>query len=534
MSLQAIYEQGEDVYVSLPHELRYPDHKRKDVILDEPTDLLTQGEIELYPITEESVESTAIPSCIGRETKPPENDKIVKDHVQLKKEMTTLGVRTAIEVQVDQEAVVTSEIHKQLTHSSSSGTENSKNTGESAVASLVKERPRDVEVEPEQATKEAICTDDSTMTSPSLDRALSVGKKNVVIDLLEAMEVVTPNIEGKILLEKLEKLTGINLENLEKQSVILERVKKLKNRLKSFHEKAAMKKQTSIKKMEELANRDHYAPVFGDEKTLIQLELLFQAMRNVLQADRDMRTGKGLMDNKEENTGPLENPLTNDSSSVHPCNGCEYKEKSENDSTEVTENEVKDEPRKWKEKTSHKAKPPDDPPPPHIKDSANLEAKNQAKNITDSKDSEGQNRNALVSNHEADKNMSISWLSIPYIYAWRDAENSTLKPENSSLSSDSIIETEVADTPDPQFNDKEDISFIAQAWYVSLGWIFHSESKIDNQEKDSEVYAQHKQENSSVSKGGCDETQSSKWYWYPVTGVYRLYSWVLSASKVNA
>ncbi|KAK4327351.1 hypothetical protein Pmani_002179 [Petrolisthes manimaculis] len=541
ISLQAVYEQGKDVYVSLPHKLRYPDQKLKDAIPDEPTEQQpVQGEIELYPLSEKALKCNALPSTINRETKAcGREDEGIKDSMQLDKEMTTVDVRNISEVQADHETVVTSELHKHITQNNSE-TKNSKKPEESTITFLGKEKSRDEDIETKQSSKsQQTDTEELNKISSSHDRALSVGKKNVVIDLLEAMEVVTPSVEGNILLKKLEKLTGISLEDLEKQSVIIERIKKLKNKLKSFHEKATMKKQTSIRKMQELSNRDHYGPLLGDEKTLIQLELFLLAMRDVIQADRDMRTGKGLMNNNEEgNNVVTENPLTNNLSCVSPCNGCEHEEKCESNSTE---NEVNDKQKRRKGKTSHKPKPPDDPPPPpppsspNMGSSTNYEANNQSDNKRESGDREDQDGNNTMSNHESGKSIS-SWLGLPYIFTWRDTENKNSNPEPSSLSGDPSVIIDATDKPDLQLNEQEANSFIAQAWYVvGLGWIFHTENKTDIQDEDSvEIFAHHKQENSYVSKSDCDETQSSKWYWYPVTGVSRLYSWVFSASKVNA
>ncbi|XP_076030128.1 uncharacterized protein LOC143018551 [Oratosquilla oratoria] len=90
--------------------------------------------------------------------------------------------------------------------------------------------------------------------------------KEVIVNILEAMEVVSPELEKTVIAQKIEEL---------KAKALL------------FKEKAILKKQRSLESMAALQRkrRNHYELSQFDEKTNGILETLFQAMREVLEAD---------------------------------------------------------------------------------------------------------------------------------------------------------------------------------------------------------------------------------------------------------
>ena len=130
--------------------------------------------------------------------------------------------------------------------------------------------------------------------------------KKIVIDLLEAMEIVAPDLEKKtVFTKKLKELTLSGIENLEKNTRLMEKLEKLKLKILKFKEEANKKKKDVIEEIsEKRSRRTHYDHSLHDDAALILIQNLFEAMSEILEEDKNIRTGKGytIRDKSRENS----------------------------------------------------------------------------------------------------------------------------------------------------------------------------------------------------------------------------------------
>lgn len=389
-------------------------------------------------------------------------------------------------------------------------------------------------------------TSEETMSDMSLH--VNVGGKEVHVDLLEAMEVVAPDLEKKtLLLRKIEELNEKIQSDNEKKGIILQQLWKLRHKLKSFREQANLRREHSRQHMEELATRDHYRHMNIDEKTLTQLEMLFEAMRYVLQADKDMRTGKMLL---EESSKTHSTKVSGESAteSSDPNNlfdifsvlthvrkdgkGQSSDKDSESPDTANSETSKKSK----RKRVSQEPQIRKDPPPPDSAgetwpDGETSEGADDTNNESGNFTNELGNVVNTVNNVHGETEDGKSWfagLSVPYISAlWeggRKQDNDTVKnvitgkTENKTSSSDA-----------------QNNNLFAQVMYIAnLGG--DSFSERDEAEVKSEESARSVQ-SSCEGRDGAEESECHdqvRWYWYPLSGAYRLYAWVFSASGVSA
>ncbi|KAG0717490.1 StAR-related lipid transfer protein 7, mitochondrial [Chionoecetes opilio] len=394
LHLQSSHEKGDDVYVSLPAVLRYPRRGREDLEtlpdLDVPSDeevqVLVEGS-EAIAVKEESIDILSEEQVSG-ETQD-EHSKVI-----------SLPVTSAT---VEGSG---GEIPSQKTHMQEEPSSTNILLEDDEIVSHVEDSPGSVE--------ESISLSADPVKDTTSDKSLHVymGGKNISVDLLEAMEVVAPDREKKsLLLRKIEDLNEM-LEDDTKQSIILQKLRKLKHKLKSFQAEAVMKRERSMRHMEELSERDHYHHMSMDAKTLRQLELLFEAMKYVLQADRDMRTGKTLLE---------EHPATH------------HKAQNEEGRSKTSKN---------KNKANQESQPPKDPPPPASAGGQWREGET-SEEADDISSEESNYANELGSIAESVRNVnngvneSRSWyagVSVPYISAWWEAgARQGMVPQNTTL-----------------------------------------------------------------------------------------------------
>lgn len=119
--------------------------------------------------------------------------------------------------------------------------------------------------------------------------------KKVVIDLLEAIEVVSPEYDEKsILTQKIEQLVDkLEITNSKKHKLV-KKLQALSVRTKLFMERAAEKKQESFKIMNEFERKHYYDNLASDEPNILHFLGLLLAINEILKVDKDMRTGKDL------------------------------------------------------------------------------------------------------------------------------------------------------------------------------------------------------------------------------------------------
>lgn len=399
-------------------------------------------------------------------------------------------------------------------------------------------------------------------TLPSQDTTLHVhlGNKNIEVDLLEAMEVVAPDLERKtLLLRKIEKFKTSTI-NSEKQNMVREKLRRLKNKIKSFQEHASQKKKSSLRKMEELAKRGHYDHSFVDEKTLKHLEMLFQAMNDVLQADKDFRTGKSFLnvfvDHCEKDFPDVdkEKPTSENSSesspfsqqfdnSEHIKNDGKYSA-SPNNEQELQMTASRKEPKQ--NETDKDSKPPDDSPPPASGRLSPETPESLAKGIDNEKTTNSEIEAYSCMEYDSDireNDSSIfsqwsSWIFVQYISTLWDSSNvySSVRSVNMD-NKDGLIPND-QENGHNLHNESSSKPFIAQIWYIiGLHWIFCAEAElIDKNHVQQERELHVKDSENTVGKIVCDNDSntSSNWYWYPINGLYHAYAWAFSAPKENA
>ncbi|KAB7495938.1 StAR-related lipid transfer protein 7, mitochondrial [Armadillidium nasatum] len=128
-----------------------------------------------------------------------------------------------------------------------------------------------------------------------INEKFSLRFKKVVIDLLEAIEVVSPEYEEKtILTQKIEQLVDkLGITNSRKHKLV-KKLQALSVRTKLFVERAAEKKQESFKIMNEFERKHYYDNLASDEPNILQFVGLLLAINEILKVDKDMRTGKDL------------------------------------------------------------------------------------------------------------------------------------------------------------------------------------------------------------------------------------------------
>lgn len=566
LSLQAVHEKGMDVYISLPKELRYPTRKIEELTLGrsvEPVSPVSK-ELEVADSATEDSQFRTNDNVLEGELLHIQKNTIVENDVkedQVSHVMSLFEVGNANEFSFDSPSNKYSEKNlseaQEVSCSEDSDIPVDKSSEVLPIMSI-REGKENHGVEGDgppirNIASSKIENDSGDLTQDDLsssDRLLHVqlGSRNVEVDLLEGMEVVAPDLEKKtLLLKKIEKIKA-NAQGAKHGSGI----KKLICKVKSFQEHALQKREQSIRKMEELSRKSHYDHSGIDEKTLMQLKLLFQAMRDVLQADKDIRTGKSLR-NVHENYHKKDHPDTNaenltsetysDSSASEQADKSRHAEDDRKDSVSpLSEQNLQLNTNKTNKTLNGNAKdsqPPDGPPPCDsggLPFSVTMTASSEKTNITNSSEVEAYSNTQLdhsVSEKEKGvMNWYSSWLYVPSISGWWGSDNvqSSIKYENS-------IDPDRHSTKELCNDESSSESFIAQVWYVvGLGWIFHSETKLNVDQVNQESKLQVKADESPVSKNDCDKDtdRNSKWYWYPITGLSRVYTWAFGTSKENA
>ncbi|KAG7162226.1 StAR-related lipid transfer protein 7-like [Homarus americanus] len=573
LTLQAVHEKGDDVYVSLPKELRHPKPKREPILErpSEPTATISK-ELELSVSSTEDTELKVDDSELKCELLSNQENLVVgKDlDIQTDKDLSLKAVTQildSVKVQDITEDSSSTKYHKEDLF------ESLKTTQSNHKSEIHVEEPSKMSLQVIITSEEAVEKDIPAvresdtfmknndkigkMPSSTSDRVLHVhlGNKNVAVDLLEGMEVVAPDLESEsLLLKKIEKIKADTCSDFGNHNLVMTKVKDIKNMIKLFQEHALKKKEKSMKKMEELAHRDHYHHSGADEKTLKHLEMLFQAMRDVLRADKDLRTGKGLMGVYAEHE-EKDLPDTDKQNSASTESSKSYTHSQDLDNSRHPETRGKDSATPNGEKdlqlTSDKgeqkqsgnkdSQPPDQPPPPPhdsggLSSSGTLELPPEGVGTTTNADiaaySNQRNEANFTENESEVLNSWSSWIYIPNISALWNSGNKVCT--NGSTSADDADKQSTND----MYNETNSKSFTAQVWYiVGLGWIFHTETKFiieDHGEQGNKL--QMKVDENLVSKNICDKDsdRDAKWYWYPVNGVYRVYAWVFSNSKENA
>ncbi|XP_063608026.1 uncharacterized protein LOC134782458 [Penaeus indicus] len=604
LSLQTDHENGGDAYISLPNQLRYPKGMPE---IEKPTiSVSVEEEGALVPATEE-LETVSVGNIMGQ---------VLEHGVSIPK---IQGEEEKHSAQSDllEECARTGSLIR--TDSEGGGTP--KDTLLDKNAPTLKEETREdnseflesseIDVEMEMQMTDEIKSSDlneddhlsstidtnSNHSSLSQDLSLQLSRKKVVVDILEAMEVVAPDMDEKTKLsQKVEELAAITSEKIENKSVLLAKLDKLKNKLKEFQENAFHRKLTSLEKMQELENRGHYDHSSLDEKTLKHLENLFHAVNRVLQADKDMRTGKGYLktstgqnsdtskeeqlfwgfqrqENRDkEDTGaqpseqripdevsaspgfetsqkkdatdeikPKENvprPVSSDvrkegELSIQDFQRRESK-KREDTSTQSSEHTVPDEvsaspgcDSSQKKKVTDKSKPPDDPPGPiSAESSATAVLEEGTKNEIKTSSNDMRNN---IENRSSSSGWA-SWLYFPFSTSWIDVKAAQ---DVSNSGRNNTVENHVENLE--THSETKATALIAQAWYiVGLGWIFQTESQSAQEICDPQPSeTQAKGEDVGAVEVKCDKGTegTTSWYWYPMNGMYRVYTWVFSASQ---
>lgn len=529
LHLQSFHEKGEDVYVSLPTPLRYPQRWKKDLgELPEPS-VPSGEELEAFSPGSEVV---AVKGDIIEESS---EKNLPGENQDEKSEVISLAITSAVVEGSDIGTESHDEVNTQEEHTTSVPHEYDEITS----------HIEDSSVSGEKTTSSSPDTSTGSTSDKSLH--VTVGGKKLSVDLLEAMEVVAPDLEKKsLLLRKIEDLNEKLMKDDTKQSVILQKLRKLRHRMKAFQEEASKRRERSMRHMEQLSQRDHYRNMNMDDKTHTQLEMLFEAMRYVLQADKNMRTGKTLLEGDSATHPKAEveggSPGSSQSTDlpgllIIPSHVRKDEDDQPPDGDELvnTANSKTSKKTKKPNRTHKGRQPPTDSPPP---DSGGGEwSEEETRDDADTMSSEGGNyANELgniansVNNVNSEEGESSSWfagMSVPYISAWWEAES-----RQGNGPSD-VLKHEENTTSDPNAQTN---TLLTQILYmITLRWMFSSEGD------EATLYSEQKnvksghvsQEESEGSEQG-DRSSETRWYWYPVSGAYRVYAWVFSASRENA
>lgn len=526
------------MYVSLPDLLRYP-KRRKGAPEELPEPSVPSDERGLPSVTEVVPLNDSGVAVFSKEGLHVENQ-------DLKPETATLAITS----DVIEGSVVSKEESK---------SEEQQSQKELSIIST-----KDSETEHGLKEKGSFVSDHIFASSPSdtsketiadMSLQVNVGDKEVFVDLLEAMEVVAPDLEKKtLLLRKIEELTEKLQNDSGKQSILLQKIRKLKHKLKSFCEEAILRREQSRRRMEEFVNRDHYRHMNIDEKTLTQLEMLFEAMRYVLQADKDMRTGKTLLEESSETHSKAEKGNVSKESSrpghlsdlisvlklVQKDNPNQKEPDEDSKPPDTSDSETN---KKSKKKgVSQESRSRKDPPPPDSAGETWPEGE-PSEDADNADDKSGTFANELgniantVNNVNSQTGDSKSWfagLSVPYISAWWEGGSKQGQESHSTMQHNDNT-GRVKENPNSS-SDAQNNALLAQIFYiVSLGWIFNSER--DETESKSEEKIVKSGESSCEDKAGGEENEcrsETPWYWYPLSGTYRVYAWVFSSSRESA
>lgn len=611
LSLQTLHENGGDAYISLPSRLRYPERLpeiEKPIISvsveEEGAPVPTTEELE--PVSGSHIMSQVLEHSVNILEVQGEREKYSAQSDLSEEECAGVGslVKTNREDEsppniplIDENTLTPKEDYLKVgSDYMQSGETDVK--GESQMAGEIEDTELDTQGDHLPSTTD--------LTSNHSSMSLQLSRKKVVVDILEAMEVVAPDLDEKTKLsQKVQELATSTLEKLENNSVLFAKLDKLKTKLKAFQENAFQRKLTSLEKMQELENRGHYDHSNLDEKTLKQLENLFNAVNRVLQDDKDMRTGKGYLKTyarQESDTGNEEEASqdfqrrenseredTREQPNAHkipdevttsPCSDgskkqdgtakikspenrpgsladAGKKEELPQDSRRKENREKKDtgmQPSEHvipdevsassglnssqKEDASERPKPPDDPPGPGTSGSPPTVAKGcSEEGVSGESGIEADNKD--MRNSMENKNTSSgwsSWLYFPFSTPSMEGKAAQEVSDSGGNSTGEIHCAKVADNIETTHSEANSSTLIAQAWYiVGLGWIFQTESKSGEEVCDPQPY------NETQAKSECGDKVDVKyekgtegitsWYWYPVNGMYRVYTWVFNASQ---
>ena len=550
VSLQAIHEQGKDVYVSLPEELRYP--SRPD--LEKPT-LEKPSDFELV-VPRDTVQ-VEVPEILS-------SDKKIESHLppvpKGKKDSKVISIAAVDSIKSEeQQHDLNQTLQKEMPNVTKTCSADDLDLEDQRVSlaktDIAQEEERRVTEEKkcvsvkEQLMDQVASDDDDIGNVPlATDKSIHIhrGNRKVEVDILEGMEVTAPDLDKQTVLSKnVGKLTLKALEELENRPLLMEHIEKFRNRIKLFQIYATQKKETSLKKMEELEIRSHYERT--DDQTQKYLEKLFDAMREVLRADKEMRTGKGLISGlpvHDEHINQNEN-RENVRDSYQPSNFAVRMEKTKSrcdDSSKIPPLEresnsppslTKPDGEKSEKKTSSSGDPPPPTPPEPPVTNAMTDTATESENGQKLTSSEVETYNDIDSPKDTQTNDSHIWakslISLLYLMKWWESEE-----ENDVGKSRSIVEVTQSDLLEKsEDNNDSESSFsnaVNQVWYVvGLGWLFQVKAEV-------QCDTQTVQEECPVSKYpiNSEKEENYSWYWYPIDGAYRLYSWAFKSSKENA
>ncbi|KAK7083940.1 hypothetical protein SK128_028519 [Halocaridina rubra] len=521
VNLQAIHSKGKDVYISLPDELRYarPILKKPDV-----------KEVVVSDISPTEGMTLAIGEQLS-ETSPPNRDIIVTtyhseasehvDPIMEKESSSTLRRPNAMNSSMAEILNTEGDLSMKSEIVSESKTILGTETREldfRECKEISETGEKVLEVHESQTTeKEKIPSNITLDTSLQVQR----GNKTVLVDLLEAMEIVAPDLDKPTILSKsIEKLSQKAISELEKKTVLSDKLTKLRDRLRVFQRHALQKKEMSLQKMQELERRSRYDNY--DAQTTILLDRLFEAMREVLQADKDMRTGKGLLNNCEDDVMDISESLES-SSFLRTVKAMTNNGKSSEASPfDIATDSVSPKKTKGSENkcgtSEKKSEHKDDPPPPPSAPSPIAESSTYS-NIP----------------HETSANNKTASNKIETYHGMnKECGNCQCLEERQNTHEKGNIDKLTEADRGCEGNAKFDIhantnSYAAQFWnLVSLGWVFSTSQESKERDILMEESRVPQPQNNGV------QADVYAWYWYPVNGAYRLYVWAFKSSNANA
>ncbi|CAL4218343.1 unnamed protein product, partial [Meganyctiphanes norvegica] len=393
-----------------------------------------------------------------------------------------------------------------------------------------------------------------------------IGSKKVVVDLLEAMEVISPELEQKtVLLKKVEDWAEAALKDIDESSEFIQGVNMLCSKIEKFKKRAKNKKIESLRLMEEMekqANNEkefktrigfgHYDHSGGlDEKTLLTLEKFLMTMKEVVERDKDMRTGRGynidsceILDNSKQNifrekmsheinTEPVLKDLGEEQHQEIKQKKSEICIKKEDIVIEkngknetILDNRVRlidlnidDGSKDVKNETdteNKKEDPPKDPPEPTGTKPKGIREIAKVDNLP-TVDTAQINNNVKSDDASKSENKDIvsstdSWIHSYFpVMSFFGGGNNKVVDEGLVLSQGDKIEEKPIHNVNTQ----------GSSWYT-FGLEGYFKKTSSAQESDSSV-SRRETENTN----GCEivDSNGTSWYWYPIIGMHKLYIW---------
>lgn len=407
---------------------------------------------------------------------------------------------------------------------------------------------------------------------PDMKVEVILGSKKVIVDLLEAMEVISPELEQKtVLLQKVEKWAEAALKDIDDNTEFIQKVKKICSKIEKFKERAKNKKIQSLRIMEEMekqTNKEeelkpriefgHYDHSGGlDERTLLMLEKFLFTMKDVIDKDKDMRTGRGYsidscenLENsqryifrkrmsKERNTeiNPKilrenrcqeeilkdkinENPIKIENKKIQIINKYDKKIRVDESDIDIFSEDVTNASDKEKEDD-----PPKDPPAPTPSSTETKpEGNHERVNIDNMTSTEtNQINKGIKSEVPASESEGKMVNSSTDSWIYRYVPVMTYFGSGNRVPDDKL---DLTKSDKIEVNSSHKVDSQSSSWYM-LGLDGYFKKNPKAQESDSSV-CRKETENAK----GCDNVDSNgitSWYWYPIIGMHKLYSWAWNA-----